>query len=408
MGESLINEQIDDYDTSSSPAILDLPDDCLIKIFSFLEIAEKLKVEGVCKRWYRISKRGWPDVESLSLTCRDFGGNIKQATRILRRSGRLLKSLRIEVNSQMSIYQKVLQKHCPHIRKIELIFNCWAFRSVLKTHSKNLSALFPSLKKIDWLVMMHVNEEVGNRQLKALPERLQGLEITGSWVYAISCPFSANIVRFPNLRVLSLNNFIIEKESLSGFEKLENLTALDLSFCHVPDESIRKIQLFSRLEKLELKRKAIEGLDPSSIHDDHICEIVEGCPKLRDLKLDGLESLSNLSFRAISTLKHLETLHMENLPRVTSRAITNQLQVQNLNCSHCPGIDNEGLNVLIQNSQNLVHLKAQGTADMSSFLQSASEAIKFRNKNSQLTLDVGDSLNSWQRPENFSPLILLI
>ncbi|XP_015114193.1 uncharacterized F-box/LRR-repeat protein C02F5.7 [Diachasma alloeum] len=402
----LIDPQIDDFASPSSITIHDLPDDCLIRIFSYLEILQKLEAEKVCRRWYKISKRGWRDVKTLCLKDKYPDCNIRQATKLLRRSGRLLTSLRIPANYERSVYLRVLQKYCPQIRKLELVFDYWAFRPVLECHAKSLAALFSTLEKLNWLVMEQINGEVGNKQLRALPGGLQSLEMAGSLGYSINVLFSADLSKFQNLQLLSLEYFIIQEVSFRSLEQLKHLKELNLSFSYVPEASIKKIQNFEKLERLELRQRKIEGLDPKIIRDHHICDIVEGCKKLKVLKLDGLERLTDHSFRAISTLRHLETLHMERMPKVTNRAIVSLHQVQNLNCSHCSGIDNQGLKQLIESSQNLVDLKVQGTADMRTFLHDVSEAVK--NRKSVLTIDVGDKEKPLVRPENFPISVVLI
>ncbi|XP_063972865.1 uncharacterized protein LOC135160349 isoform X2 [Diachasmimorpha longicaudata] len=342
--------------------------------------------KSICKRWSKINKRGWRDVRILCLATKHPDCTIKQATKVLRRSGRLLTSVRLPVTYDRAVYLRVIQKYCPHIIKLELVFDYLAFRPVLHCYRKTFSALLVALEKLNWLVMAHINQEVGTKQLRVVPSGLKRLEMSANVVFGIITPFYADLSRFTNLQALSLQYFVIRKESFESLEQLRNLKELNLSFSYVFDGGIEKIQNFEKLERLELEQRTTQSVDLNIIEDYHITHIAERCQRLKMLKLNGLVRLTDRCFRTISTLKHLEVVHMESLPLVTNRSIVKLHQVQTLNCSYCSGIDHQGLGQLIKNSQNLVELDARGTTNRETFFQDIADIII--NRNLGLTINI--------------------
>ncbi|KAK0072028.1 hypothetical protein PV325_011999, partial [Microctonus aethiopoides] len=60
-----------DNDKSSLPTINILSNDCLLKIFSYLPLEDRMRVERVCKRWQTINQHAWIDIKKLEFP-KDF------------------------------------------------------------------------------------------------------------------------------------------------------------------------------------------------------------------------------------------------------------------------------------------------------------------------------------------------
>ncbi|KAK0077183.1 hypothetical protein PV325_004320 [Microctonus aethiopoides] len=54
-------------DKSLLPTINILDNDCLIKIFSYLPIKNRMRIERVCKRWQTVNQQAWSDIKELEI-----------------------------------------------------------------------------------------------------------------------------------------------------------------------------------------------------------------------------------------------------------------------------------------------------------------------------------------------------
>ena len=125
ISETAINDS--KHSTESSVEILD--DDSLIEIFYCLSIAERIKIERVCKRWQNISKQSWTklkilDMDSKFLGLKSFGTsnqypkiNNDVVEEVLRRCGRYLKEVVIKLDDLGCQLSKVAE-YCQNTVRI--------------------------------------------------------------------------------------------------------------------------------------------------------------------------------------------------------------------------------------------------------------------------------------------------
>ncbi|OXU19425.1 hypothetical protein TSAR_003730 [Trichomalopsis sarcophagae] len=71
-----LNEIVGSWNPDVEVAINKLNDDCLIKIFMFLPIVDRVRIEGVCKRWRNISKESWQHFKTLKADLAIWGSDV--------------------------------------------------------------------------------------------------------------------------------------------------------------------------------------------------------------------------------------------------------------------------------------------------------------------------------------------
>ena len=79
-----------------------LDDYSLIHIFKYLSSPERLKIEYVCKRWQRLSKRSWKNVKLLTVYETTKIVNTNYINSVIRRSGNYLLGVKITTSLKLS------------------------------------------------------------------------------------------------------------------------------------------------------------------------------------------------------------------------------------------------------------------------------------------------------------------
>ena len=133
-------------------AIEKLNDDCLIQIFNLLSVAERIRVERVCKRWQEISKESWSKVKELDFHPENLGlklhGKNHQYSKIykyvvekiLKSCGRYLEKVKMTENFLFD-YGYLVAIFCKNIQCIT--FGELTFKSLTKlsNNCKNIAEL---------------------------------------------------------------------------------------------------------------------------------------------------------------------------------------------------------------------------------------------------------------------------
>ncbi|XP_011308233.1 uncharacterized protein [Fopius arisanus] len=399
-------EEVDDEgelnypDWKSNLTIVELPTECILKIFSYLSIPEKFSLEDVCLRWREISENGWPDVKRLFIRSTYPRFTAAEIEIIFRRCGRFLKSMRIDLEDERTNYLHFIQKYCRNLKELEIDFVQINWRTIVTLYYVDyFSRVYETCRDLRSIKILSLKSNFTDAYVMNL--RCEIVETIHLTVGAHGVHFSLNLSRFRNLRCLNLERFIIEENSLGGFDRLQHLEELYFSFCNVHVSYIESIRKFKKLEKLWMNGTI------SEIRDDHLSMIVSHCKRLKILNVDGLRGLTDRCFRDVSQLPILEELHMMNLSRVTDDSIANMKTLKTLSCPQCPGIGNDGLKRLIQGAPNLRFLSARRTSVNKNFLTDANEAIQSRQSDVELFLDLGAEAYTWQVPTNFSSLLIL-
>lgn len=154
-----------------------LNDDCLIEIFLYLPIADRIRMERVCKRWQALSQESWRSVKRLDLVRNNWGlspkirlQNIDTSTlrKVLIKCGQFLTHLDLSKYPHMlgSSTLTIVGKFCPNLQCINvkalelspsgihsLMTNCqsiskFVMKSLTGPCEKDLSQLFMVNKKL--------------------------------------------------------------------------------------------------------------------------------------------------------------------------------------------------------------------------------------------------------------------
>ncbi|XP_043478022.1 uncharacterized protein LOC122508626 isoform X2 [Leptopilina heterotoma] len=105
------------------PLIHKISDTCLMHIFQYLSIAERIKVEGVCRRWRDVSLDSWRtlkrlDVNSISWGCKSGKIETSDLYQILKRCGRYITTITFFEKHRMMPLRTlfIIGKCCPNLK----------------------------------------------------------------------------------------------------------------------------------------------------------------------------------------------------------------------------------------------------------------------------------------------------
>lgn len=114
-------------ETEEEPSLIDkLNDDCLMHIFQFLPIVDRVQIERVCKRWRTVSLNSWHSCRRLSVAS-IFQGcpssiDTPSVRKVLLRCGQFLTDISCSGNffdlSQSTL--TIITKLCPNIQKLDI------------------------------------------------------------------------------------------------------------------------------------------------------------------------------------------------------------------------------------------------------------------------------------------------
>lgn len=281
----------DDRDAREHSMIELMPDHVLVKIFSFLNVREKVRTELVCRRWLCLSRISWGFITSF--VAADFpqllklrGFHASYATlltndlfpRILRR----MKNPRTNLSS--------LEK----LNTYSVPLGAFALKAIGDL-CPNLKSLDLSGSEISMEGLQHISK--GCKGLKRVTLMACVLHENAAWCLLKDC------LQLTHLN-LSDNPMI-----LGDFFNLANssLVSLDLSFC-------------------------------KKLKDSSLDQIVERCPLLQELDLSGCRALTFDSLRGLGKL-NLRTLRMTRLIHIRDEVsweplFTGKTSLKEIDLSH--------------------------------------------------------------------------
>ncbi|XP_050410096.1 putative RNA-binding protein EEED8.10 isoform X2 [Patella vulgata] len=104
---------------------INIPDELWEKIFSFLPLRDRIRIERVCHRWKKLALRLWKRQKSLDFynTFRRFESlTDKMLNSILKRCGPILKSLDLSSSPRLltDYSMQIINKYCPSLEKLDL------------------------------------------------------------------------------------------------------------------------------------------------------------------------------------------------------------------------------------------------------------------------------------------------
>ena len=139
----------------SYSAIEKLNDDCLEYIFQFLSVADRIRIERVCRKWKKVAKNSWTKFKVLNLDAKYLGlkpSNIRHeiptitdhiTEEILKRCGRYLK--KIDSNFlKLTDFMCLVAKYCKNIQTITYVRVTVQGLKTLIRNCNNISDLYLS------------------------------------------------------------------------------------------------------------------------------------------------------------------------------------------------------------------------------------------------------------------------
>ena len=264
-----------------------LPEECLIEIFNYLSIAERCRIERVCKRFEEASKNSWYEVKELRVDPKFLGlkpsGKRHQyadinrfgVRQILKRCGSYL--TKIDSTTIFDCLLALVAEYCPNIQSLK--FCC--------PSNEGLKKLTENCNNICELVIKHGGV---------------GLEDTLVELFSVN----------KNLRILDVTKSYVTGKCLDKLP-LREMLAIQLNRYVLVDLS----NLIKNTKKLSVFKAEIK--DAISIRDLGNC-----CSNLTSLDLDNdgdIESLDSLFSQVFRKNDNLKSLKLENFTSLTGECL---------------------------------------------------------------------------------------
>ncbi|KAG5045081.1 hypothetical protein AAZX31_06G051600 [Glycine max] len=304
---------------------MDLTDDLLHMVFSFLDHPNLCRAARVCKQWRTASAHEdfWK-----SLNFEDRNISVEQFEDICRRYPNIT-AIRMSGPASNQLVMKAISS----LRNLEAL-------TLGKTHI--MDNFFHALADCSMLRRLSINDAIlgsGLQEISVNHDRLCHLQLT-------KCRVMRMTVRCPQLEIMSLKRSNMAQTVLN----CPLLQELDIGSCHkLPDSAIRSaVTSCPQLVSLDMS-------NCSSVSDETLREISQNCanlsfldasycpnisletvrlPMLTVLKLHSCEGITSASMTAISHSYMLEVLELDNCSLLTSVSL-DLPRLQNIRLVHC-------------------------------------------------------------------------
>ncbi|KAL5698344.1 F-box/LRR-repeat protein 15 [Ranunculus cassubicifolius] len=321
MDSSGANSEMED-----SEARMDLTDDLLHMVLSFLDHIDLCRSASVCKQWRTASAHEdfWKclNFENRNISSPQFADMCRRyprATEVNIFGAPAINSLAVEaIESLRNLNTLILGKGTLHEGFLETLRDCAALRT---------------------LSVIDATFGTGMQEIAVYHERLQNFQIVKCKVLRVS-------VRCPQLQILSMKRSAMAHVALNCPQLLE----LDLGSCHkLSDAGIRAAATSCPL------LTSLDISNCSCVTDETLREIARDCahlraldasycpnisletvtlPMLTVLKLDNCEGITSASMVSISRSSMLEVLELDNCGLLTSVSLNLQ-HLRNIRLIHC-------------------------------------------------------------------------
>uniref|UniRef100_W8CDM9 F-box/LRR-repeat protein 2 n=1 Tax=Ceratitis capitata TaxID=7213 RepID=W8CDM9_CERCA len=337
----------------AAAAMLSLNNDCLERIFSYLDLPEQIRFARINQRFREgfkeYAKRAHKvcDLYKISLMSiydiREFfqlaGENIQKITR------------ETEFRTQNSMFPW-LGEFCTQLRELNLS-NCslndesiiWLqnlnnLEILAIANNREISGTYLSglvhLTELNLCGCIHVQQEALIEMFKALT-KLKRLDIRGC--LAITSEFLPALTTFcRELEVLKMSCSRFSYEFLALLPRLKELMLLDRIF-----SPTRKTRLLDALVAIKSNQlESLEMYQTDSLHDIHFTFISQ-IRSLKKLAIDFNAGLIDSVLNKFGNLKQLETLSITGCKNMSAQGLLNLLRncprLHSLNIQHCDNIE---------------------------------------------------------------------
>ncbi|KAJ4796651.1 F-box family protein-like protein [Rhynchospora pubera] len=305
------NPNVGNVEQPQSELRMDLTDDLLYLIFSFLGQKDLCRAGASCKQWHAASSH------------EDFWRSLK------------FDNIQITLENFVSIclryHQNVKELNLSGVPRADVLFmeaaSCLSRLETLTLGKGHLSdAFFQELSELPALINLSICDSAlggGINEATIQHDRLRNLHIVKcrSHRIAVRCPQLLKLsMKRSSMSHVTLHSPQLRELDLSSCHKLSDaairaaavacpkLTSLDTSFCScVTDETLREISQACL---------SLSSLDASNCHNISF-ESVK-LSMLVDLKLHSCEGITSASMAAIAQSRLLEALQLDNCSLLTS------------------------------------------------------------------------------------------
>ncbi|OXU20787.1 hypothetical protein TSAR_007287 [Trichomalopsis sarcophagae] len=381
-----------------------LNDDCLIHVFQFLPIADRIRVERVCRRWQRVSKESWFDRKSLNVYT-DKSGLSSSSNELLLRSPRAL----CEILKHCGSYLKKLEfvgyvdelidigarigSLCPNLQYLELAGvtrivlkniaeNCtdirsFSLRDTFDSCEDELSLLFARNKRLETLEFIcDARTNDGKFWLRIPTESIQTLYILNS---SLSTSYFNEAVRkMKNLSKLTFDfceDF--DDESMEAICSVASLTEIQTGVYLGHIESLRPIVNLKNLKVAEFSLS-------DYVDDEFLIQLCQNCSQLTDVDISGCK-VTDAGVASVTLLPKIERLTL-NFLRITAKAFNVMPKLKAIECFKCKRISTRCFSHMIETSEDLELLNVCYCKVYNSTVKRAIIATKKRANNMTLRI----------------------
>ncbi|KAK0158410.1 hypothetical protein PV328_009416 [Microctonus aethiopoides] len=402
-------------DKSLLPTINILDNDCLIKIFSYLPIKNRMRIERVCKRWQTVNQQAWSDIKELEIPeainlLRPFPMKIETKERavkkLLLRCGRFLNKLKFKTNARLYRLDimSIIGEHCSNLQCLTLSLN---------NHSKfDLKALCLNLHKLERLELSGLNQKnfqdaflrrLSTNTMKELSLRIEerGYHLLTDCRIQITWAGATGIKNMKNLWKLELYGFSFKADKLKLIVWNESITHLSLENCSF-EKCINLVANFRGLKYLNLSSVV-------AVNNDFLIKLAENCTELEELNIEYCSDVTNNGINAVFKLKKLTTLIINELHEVTDTVLRKFIALKVLHCRNCNFVGDSGAIKLLENAPYLEEINLSGTSISTRFLDAAYNVAISRANAIPLKVFVSHSIKlNWTTPPCISESVLIV
>ncbi|XP_034256181.1 uncharacterized protein LOC117654106 [Thrips palmi] len=427
--ESEPMDVVDEYREGEVSPFSTLNDDCLLHIFSFLSLTDRVRVERVCKRWQFVARSMWRrmhslDMQQLALPPHHLHsmGVLKS---ILMRCGDSLSFLSLAIYAhsrhRRSKFLPIVGTLCPNLHELDA-----TGVRLNKYGLQRLGSGCSKLRKLNLNFCSGVDERFLENLLRILPD-LESLslaqwgDLTGQALNKLP-PYTMRELNLNNCSNLRPNELLSAVKRLPYLESLTLTSCISLSNQHVKAifesvpqlRSLNMAQYFPRLKYSSLESIGMLcnlrslNLELNDLLTDSGLEtIVEGCKDLECLNITGCRAyapehcVTTKGIKTLARLSCLRELKMSYLADINDEALIVLAQnsaLHKLECRGCPSLKGDGFLRIISLCPDLELCDVSGCDHVKiSIVKTAITAVKLRNNNTFLRLLVGGTGIAWEQ-----------
>ncbi|XP_076229023.1 putative RNA-binding protein EEED8.10 [Nomia melanderi] len=343
-----------------------LNNDCLKHIFQQLPILDRIRIEGVCKRWKSLRQEAWSDIKKLDLSSTtgsifsDLVTDTATLRKILRRCGKFLNEINLsdrkcELNRSTV---NIIAKLCPNLQRIDInpLGISRGGISSLAYHCRNITHInlgpINNIRDKDLEVLFDMNPKL--RRLN-----IYRCDMSGTCLLHLPLETMEEIIL---QRCSNLERPHLEEAS----KRCHNIKSLRLKCCNIHHNDVKTISTHCKNLKIfqfswiwYLTTDAILHISKLSnlevliisgnefILNEHIQYISSNCQQLTYLDISDCRLIGTDGIAAVATLQNLETLIMNNVGSICDVSLRNLRNLKKFECRACEFSDKIIIELLI-------------------------------------------------------------